>query len=405
MPWSNQGGGGGGPWGSSGGGTGGGGGQNPWGRGGGGGGGSGGGPTPPDLEEMLRRGQDRFRSIMPRGFGGGRGILLGVAALVILWLATGFYRVQPEQQGVVLRFGEYVRTSGPGLHYHLPSPIETVLRPAVTRINRIDVGFVGASDGRTVNVQRDVAEESLMLTGDENIIDIDFTVLWRISNAQDYLFNIREPEETVKVVAESAMREIMGRTEIQPALTEARQQIEQQTRELMQTVLNGYGAGIAIEQVQLQKVDPPQPVVDAFNDVLRARQDQQRLRNEAEAYRNDILPRARGQAEQTIQEAQAYREQIVAQANGDAQRFLSVLSSYTRAPEVTAQRFYLETMESVFRDTDKILIDGETGGQGVVPYLPLDQLRRDQMNRDRTTTGGGSTAGGASTISSGQGGQ
>jgi len=405
MPWSNQGGGGGGPWGSSGGGAGGGG-QNPWGRGGGGGSG---GPTPPDLEEMLRRGQDRFRSVMPRGFGGGRGVMLGIAALILLWLATGFYRVEPEQEGVVLRFGEFVRTSGPGLHYHLPAPIETVERPAVTRINRIDIGFVGGGDGRNVNIQRDIPEESLMLTGDENIIDIDVTVLWRIANAQDYLFNIRQPEETVQVVAESAMREIMGRTDIQPALTEARQQIEQQTRELMQTVLNGYGAGISIEQVQLQKVDPPQPVVDAFNDVLRARQDQQRLRNEAEAYRNDILPRARGQAEQTIQEAQAYREQIVAQANGDAQRFLSVLSSYTRAPEVTAQRFYLETMESVFRGTDKILIDSEMSGSGVVPYLPLDQLRRpgqggdgNGSNQTVTTTSG---AAGPALGSTGQGGQ
>lgn len=382
MPWSNQGGGGGGgPWGSSGGG---GGGQNPWGRPTGGGGGGGGGPTPPDLEEMLRKGQDRFKKMMPGGVGGGRGLLLVIGALALIWLATGFFRVDPEQRGVVLRFGEYVRTVGPGLHYHLPSPIESVLRPAVTRVNRIDIGFVGSADGRTVNVQRDIPEESLMLTGDENIIDIDFTVFWRISDARAYLFNIRDPETTVKAVAESAMREIMGRTDIQPALTEARQQIENATQDLMQRVLDSYGSGIAITQVQLQKVDPPEQVVDAFNDVLRARQDQQRLRNEAEAYRNDIIPRARGEAEQLVQEAEAFREQVVAQATGDAQRFLSVLSSYELAPAVTAQRFYLETMEDVFSGTNKILIEGE-GGSGVVPYLPLDQLRR---NTGTTTTSG-----------------
>jgi membrane protease subunit HflK len=383
MPWSNQGGGGGGPWGSSGGG--GGGGQNPWSRPtGGGGGGGGGGPTPPDLEDMLRKGQDRFKKLMPGGVGGGRGLFLVIGALLLVWLATGFFRVDPEQRGVVLRFGEYVRTVGPGLHYHLPSPIESVLKPAVTRVNRIDVGFVGSADGRTVSVQRDIPEESLMLTGDENIIDIDFTVLWVINDARAFLFNIRDPETTVKAVAESAMREIMGRTDIQPALTEARQQIEISTQELMQRVLDSYGAGISITQVQLQQVDPPEQVVDAFNDVLRARQDQQRLRNEAEAYRNDIIPRARGEAEQLVQEAEAYREQVVANSTGDAERFLSVLSSYELAPAVTAQRFYLETMEDVFSGTNKILIE-QDGGSGVVPYLPLDQLRR---STGTTTTSG-----------------
>ncbi|NBC96310.1 MAG: FtsH protease activity modulator HflK [Deinococcus-Thermus bacterium] len=304
--------------------------------------------------------------------------------MLLVWLATGFFRVDPEQRGVVLRFGEYVRTVGPGLHYHLPSPIESVLKPAVTRVNRIDVGFVGSADGRTVSVQRDIPEESLMLTGDENIIDIDFTVLWVINDARAFLFNIRDPETTVKAVAESAMREIMGRTDIQPALTEARQQIEISTQELMQRVLDSYGAGISITQVQLQQVDPPEQVVDAFNDVLRARQDQQRLRNEAEAYRNDIIPRARGEAEQLVQEAEAYREQVVANSTGDAERFLSVLSSYELAPAVTAQRFYLETMEDVFSGTNKILIE-QDGGSGVVPYLPLDQLRR---STGTTTTSG-----------------
>lgn len=363
MPWSNQGGGGG-PWGGGGGG------QNPWNRGGG---------SQPDFEEMIRRSQDRFRRMMPRGFGGGRGVLLGVLALVAVWLLTGFYRVQPDEQGVVLRFGRYVgETVGPGLHYHLPAPIETVMTPSVTSVNRIDIGFVGAIEGRSAGA-RDLPEESLMLTGDENIVDLDFTVLWRISDAPQFLFNIREPEETVKAVAESAMREVIGQTEIQPALNEARAEIEQRTRQLTQGVLDQYGSGIEIVQVQLQGVNPPEQVVDAFNEVLRAQQDRERLRNEAEAYRNDIIPRARGDAERVVQEASAYREQVINQAQGDAQRFNSVLGAYQVAPAVTAERFYLETMEEVLSGVNKVIIDGNvagSGGQGVVPYLPLDQLRR-----------------------------
>ncbi len=364
MPWSNQGGGGGGPWGGGGGG------QNPWGRG------SSGGPTPPDFEEMIRRSQDRFKRIMPKGFGGGRGFGLIVLLVLFVWALTGIYRVQPDERGVVLRFGKFVAITDPGLHYHLPAPIETVLKPSVTTVNRIDIGFVGQIEGR--NAARDVPEESLMLTGDENIIDLDFTVLWRISDAGKYLFNIRDPEDTVKAVAESAMREVIGQTEIQPALNEARAEIEQRTRDLTQAVLDSYDAGIEIVQLQLQAVKPPEQVVDAFDEVLRAQQDRERLRNEAESYRNDIIPRARGDAERLKQEASAYREQVINQAQGDAQRFLSVLSSYDQAPAVTAQRFYLETMEQVLSGVNKVIIDSnaEQGGQGVVPYLPLDQLTR-----------------------------
>ena len=368
MPWSTKGGsgGGGGPWGSSGGGGNGG---SPWGSGGG----SGGGPTPPDFEDMIRRGQDQVRRALPGGFGSGKGILIVIGIALIIWLATGIFRVQPDEQGVVMRFGQYVRTAGPGLHYHLPSPIESVELPRVTVVNRIDVGFTGTGTGQN----RDVPEESLMLTGDENIIDIDFTVLWRIGDARQFLFNIRDPEDTVKTAAESALREIIGRTDIQPALTDARQEIESATRDLLQQTIDEYGAGITVTEVQLQQVDPPQPVVDAFNEVQRARQDRQRLRNEAEAYRNDIIPRARGEAERLSQEAQAYREQVIARADGDAQRFLAVLESYRIAPDVTANRFYLETMEEVFRGVNKVIIDQGSGGeQGVVPYLPLNELQR-----------------------------
>jgi membrane protease subunit HflK len=371
MPWSNQGGGGGGggPWGGppQGGG------QNPWGRGGGG-------PSQADIEDMIRRGQDRFRQVMPKGFGGGRGILIAIVVIIIGWLLTGIYRVQPDELGVVQRFGAYVRTESPGLRYHLPAPIETVTKPSVTTQNRIEIGF-SSGEGRAV--PRDIPDESQMLTNDENIIDIDFVVLWRISDPVAYLFNIKNPDATVKVAAESAMREVIGRTEIQPALNEARGKIEQEARVLLQATLDSYGttgqpgAGVVIDQVQLQKVAPPQQVIAAFDDVQSARQNQDQLRNDAETYRNGVVPTARGHAEQITQQAEAYREQVVAKAQGDAARFTSVLQSYRLAPEITAERFYLETLESVLKGSNKILIDDAIGGQGVLPYLPLNEL----MNR------------------------
>ncbi len=369
MPWNNQSGGG--PWGSPGGG--GGGGQNPWGRGPSG-------PQPPNLEDLLRRSQDQVKRFLPGGFGGSRGFAIVAALLVLVWLATGFYRVEPAEQGVVLRFGEYNRITDPGLRYHLPYPIETVITPNVERVNRMEIGFrsAGAGDGRRATGERDVPDESLMLTGDENIIDIDFVVFWRIKpdGAGDYLFRIRYPENTVRKAAESAIREVIGRTEIQPALTEARQEIELSTRQLLQTMLDEYHSGVLITQLQLLKVDPPQPVVDAFNDVQRARADRERLRNEAEAYRNDVIPRARGEAERLNQESAAYREQIVAQANGDAQRFISVHDAYQQAKDVTTQRIYLETMEQILRNSRKVIIDSNAeGAQGVIPYLPLNELQ------------------------------
>ena len=374
MPWQSQGGnngggGSGGPWGGGGGNGG------PWGRGSGGGGfGGGGAGRPPDFEDFIRKGQDRFKRFMPAGGGGGRGLIVVAAILLVLWGFSGFYRVQPDQQGVVLRFGEWVNTTQPGLNWHLPYPIETVETPSVEAINSIDIGFrpVGAATRGTS--RRDVEEESLMLTGDQNIIDIDFTVLWKISDAGRFLFNIREPEATVKIAAESAMREIIGRTDIQPALTEARQEIEINARELLQQVLEDYQAGIEITQVQLQEVQPPAPVIDAFNDVQRSLLDRDRLRNEADAYRNDIIPRARGEAQRTIQEAQAYRERLINEADGEAQRFLSVFTAYQQNPEVTRRRMYLETMQQVFQDTDTVILDGQTGG--AVPYLPLNELMR-----------------------------
>ena len=373
MPWQSQGGddrGGGGPWGGGGGNGGG-----PWGRGSGGsGGGGGGGGRPPDFEDFIRKGQDRFKRFMPSGGGGGKGLILIVLAALVLWAASGLYRVQPDQQGVVLRFGKWVDTTQPGLNWHIPYPIESVDTPSVERINSIDVGFRSAgAAGRASGSRRDVEEESLMLTGDQNIIDIDFTVVWKIADAGQFLFNIRDPEATVKLAAESAMREIIGRTNIQPALTEARQEIEFMTRDSLQEILNGYEAGIEITQVQLQEVQPPAQVIDAFDDVQRSQQDRDRLRNEADAYRNDILPRARGEAQRMIQEAEAYKERLINEADGEAQRFLSVYNAYRENPDVTRRRMYLETLQRVFSETDKVILDSDAGG--AVPYLPLNELR------------------------------
>jgi membrane protease subunit HflK len=338
-------------------------------------------PQPPNLEDILRRGQDRLREVLPGGGNKGKILALAVAALVLIWLLSGFYRVQADQQGVVLRFGKWVETTQPGLNYHLPAPIESVVTPSVTRVNRIEIGFrSGAEIGRTGPV-RGVGEESLMLTGDENIVDVNFTVFWRIKDAGMFLFNIRRPEPTVKSAAESAMREIIGQTPIALALAEGRRDIEERTFRLMQQILDSYGSGIEITQVRLQKVDPPAAVLDAFRDVQRAEADQERARNEAESYRNDVIPRARGEAERMIQEAEAYRQQVVAKAQGEAERFISILSAYRLAPDVTAKRLYLETMEDVLSGVEKVIIDsGSAGAPGVVPYLPLPELRKRSGN-------------------------
>jgi membrane protease subunit HflK len=381
MPWNSQGGG---PWGGGGG-------QGPW------GGRPGGPPQPPDLEELLRRSQEKVKSLFPGGAPGGgaigrKGVVIVALGALVLWLASGFYVVQPEEVGVELRFGRLkTELSQPGLNYHLPSPIETVITPQVTRVNRIEVGFRSAGNptqgGRPVS-SRDVADEALILTGDENIVDINFVVLWKIGDAAQYLFNVRDPEATVKAAAESVMREIIGQRPILEVTTEGRRQIEGQAREQLQQLLNEYGAGILIDEVQLQKADPPAEVIDAFRDVQRAQADRERAQNEAEAYQNDIIPRARGDAERLLQEAEAYKQEVVARAVGEAQRFSSVLAEYAKAQDVTARRLYLETMEAILRDRNKVIIDGGAGN-GVVPYLPLPELeRRARMQQQASPTTG-----------------
>src|SRR5512132_2572348 len=370
MPWSNQGGG---PWGSGGGGKG------PWGSGQ-----QPSGPTPPDLEEFLRRSQDRLRTVLPGGLGG-KGVMLIVLAAVAIWGFSGFFRVDPDELGVVLRFGKYVREVQPGLNYHLPYPIETVLTPKALRVNKIDIGMRVVEDlrrgGTTV---RDVPEESLMLTGDENIVDVDFSVLWKVkpTGVGEYLFNIQNPEGILKAVAESAMREVVGRSEIQPILTGARQTIETAVQDLMQKTLDHYGAGIVVQQVQLQKVDPPAQVIDAFRDVQAARADLERAVNESQTYANRVVPEARGRVAQITQAAEAYKSQTVAEATGQTSRFLQIYEQYKNAPAVTRERMYLETMEHVLGGADKLIMDsGREGGGGVVPYLPLGELNRPAQPR------------------------
>jgi membrane protease subunit HflK len=367
MPWSNQGGG---PWGAGP--------KGPWGSGP-----QSSGPNPPDLEEILRRSQDKLRSVLPGGGLGGKGAIIIALLAVVLWGFSGIYQVAPDELGIVLRFGEYVRDAQPGLNIKFPYPIETVLTPKVLNINRIDIGMRVEDGLRRGTSWRDVPEESLMLTGDENIVDVDFTVLWRIkpNGAADYLFNIQSPEGTVKAVAESAMREVIGRSEIQPILTGARQNVETAVQELMQRVLDSYQSGIQITQVQMQKVDPPQQVIDSFRDVQAARADAERAQNEAQTYANRVVPDARGRSAQIIQAAEAYREQTVAEATGQASRFTQVYEQYKKAPDITRQRLYLETMERVLGGADKVILDGQgaAAGSGVVPVLPLNDLSRQQQ--------------------------
>jgi membrane protease subunit HflK len=391
MPWSNQGGGGkkgggngGGPWG-----------QGPWGQGGGGGGGN----QPPDLDEILRRGQDRVKRVMRGGGGGGgpgggmdggvpRSFIFLIGALLIAGAAFYgfFFRVNPDESGVVLRFGKFDRIEPPGLHFRLPYPIEEVRLPKVTQQRTIEVGAAGPRGGTGG------PDSGLMLTGDGSVVDVRFVVFWRIdpeitqpienSGVVKYLFNIAQPETTVREVAESAMREVVGQSALQPLLTAGRQKAQQDVQRLMQAILDSYYSGIKIDQVQLREVDPPNAVIAAFRDVAAAGQDKERFIKEAQTYADQIVPRAKGEADRILAGAEGYRDQQIAEAQGQAARFLNVYDEYKKAPEVTRQRLFLEMQERVLSGTDKIILDPKNNGQGVVPYLPLDQLQR------RRTEGG-----------------
>ena len=361
-----------------------GGGRGPWGQGpkGGGQGGQG-----PDIEELLRRGQDRFRRAAGRrgDGGGGRGIGFGnmgtggfiIAALILLvaWIATGIYMVDAGEEGVITRFGAYERSETPGLHIHAPWPIEAHYTPNIEQERRVNVGSIEPGERRA----GDRANERLMLTGDENIVEIDFTVQWNISNAAHYLFNVENPETAVRDAAQSALREVVGQSALETLLTSERLPIEVRVQEISQGILDEYETGILINRVNLQNVLPPQPVQAAFDDVQSAEQDEVTFQEVANREAVSRVENARGRASGIILAAEAYREQTIAQADGEAQRFVSIYDEYAQAPEVTRQRMYLETMERVFSDMDKIIID-ENGASGVVPYLPLNELQSSGNN-------------------------
>lgn len=293
-----------------------------------------------------------------------------VLAVLALWLASGFYQVQTNEQAVVLRFGKYVETTDPGLHYHLPLPIETAEKVSMTQERSITLGV--AESSRMSNVSK-AFTESHMLTGDENIVDINLTIVWKIKNAKDYLFNMRNPAETVSVAAQSVLREIVGQSEMMPIISGDRGKVEEDTKSELQNVLDDFGSGVQIVRVKLQKADPPKQVIDAFNEVQRAKADMERFKNEAEAYRNEVVPNARGQASQIMQSAEAYKEAVVNKAKGEAERFNSVYQAYKKGRDVTAKRLYLETMENVLQKSNKVILDPSAKG-AVLPYLPLQGL-------------------------------
>ena len=350
-----------------------------------------GGDNKSSVEDMMRDAEQRLK----RGFGGGgfgggprrpqaprfggdippvKVIILGVLIVALLWLASGLYRVQPEENAVILTFGKWTDTRAEsGLGYAFPAPIQEVQKVNVAFDRRLEVGFRDGADSRQSGTSMNA--ESMMLTGDENIIDINFVVLWRISDAGKFLFNIRDQELTLRNVAESAMRETIGQAKIQKALTEGRDDIEADTKTLMQKILDEYESGIVVNSVQLLRVNPPAPVVDAFDDVQRARTDLERMKNEAETYRNDIVPKARGEAQKLIQDAGAYQAAVLTRAQGEADRFLSVYNAYAKAKDVTQKRLYLETMEQVLKGSKKIIISDDKAGT-LMPYLPLSELTR-----------------------------
>ena len=367
MPWSNQNGGGG--WKGGGGG--------PWGqppRGP-----SGGGNQPPDLEELLRRSQETLRGWLPGGGGRGGGagglglgsVAFAVAAGAALWLLTGFYRVEPDELGIELMLGKVTSQTTPGLNYNVPYPIGQVYTPKVLAVRELTVGQRDGDYGRGYQN----SDPSLMLTGDENLVDVTFKVQWNVKDVRAYQFNIRDPEATVKVVAESAMREVVGRSNIEQVLTNTRQ-VEADVRDLMQRVLDEYKAGIDIRLVNMWNVNPPQQVIDAFRDVQAARSDAERMQNEAQRDANKLVPEARGQAAAITAQASAYRQRTVEEARGQADRFSKVLEEYKHAPDVTRQRLYIETMERVMAGMDKVLVDQGKGEGAIQPYLPLDQVNR-----------------------------
>lgn len=322
----------------------------------------------PDLDELLNKARQKFGGA-DGSDGDGKIIVMGLILLAAIWLASGIYRVEPSQHAVIQRFGELNRTQvDPGIGYHLPWPVEKITKVNVTEDRRIEIGFQGSGRGRS-----DISAESLMLTSDANIVDIDVVVLWNIASAEDFIFNIKDQEATIKRVAESTIREVVGQTKLQPIITTGREDVSQRAKELTQQTLDSYGAGVAIKQVLIQDATVHPNVMEAFDDVVAAGQDAERFQNEANIYKNDILPKARGEAIKMLQEAQGYKQERIARAQGEAERFNKLYEAYKSGRDVTRERIYIETMESIMKDTDKTIIDQEKGTQGVIPYLPLNK--------------------------------
>lgn len=342
----------------------------------------------PEIDELLKFSQSSFNDIYGKFKQGGNtggndfnsggliGIILGL--LFVAWLATGFYVVDEGEQALVVRFGKYERTASTGLNYHLPEPIEYIIKEKVDTLRKEEIGFRSNAsrenlnyDSSSLNNSMNVKEESLILTGDQNIIEINFIIQWRISNLKDYVFNIYNTRETVRNVAESAMREVIGNTPIDKAITDGRSNIEHETKALVQSILDSYQAGVEITTLKLLKADPPEEVIDSFRDVQTAKTDKEREINRAYSFQNEVIPRARGEAAKVILESEAYRTEVVERAKGEAERFDLILSQYAKSKDITKKRIYLEAMDSMLQGMDKIIIDNQNN---VVPYLPLKQL-------------------------------
>jgi len=349
MPWNDKGGENKGPWGSGGG-------RNQW---------NGGNNKPPNIEELIRKSQEKLMRLLPKSFGSSS-IALGLLIITGLWLSSGAYRVREGEQSVIVRFGEWVRTEEPGLHYHLPFPIEDMIKQRVTEVNRINIGI---NSGQGIETEKNI----FMLTGDENILDVNMTIFWFIKDIGQYLFRSANPESTVAIAAESAVREIIAQTPMEFALTKGKSEIVAKIRALLQNIVDEYEIGIQIQKVDLQKVDAPGPVIDAFRDVQSARADQERMVNEATGYRDSIVPLARAEAEKVRQEAIVYREQTIARAEGESKRFIAIHNKYKRAPDITKKRIYIETMEKIMMSANKVIIDRQS--TGVLPFLPLPKLQ------------------------------
>ncbi|MCF7804717.1 MAG: FtsH protease activity modulator HflK [Candidatus Marinimicrobia bacterium] len=297
----------------------------------------------------------------------GNTVLYIIGAVILLWLASGIYVVGPDEVGVVRRFGEMTRQTTSGMHYHLPAPFEQVDTPKVTEVKRIEVGFRSIGNGRI----RQIPNESLMLTGDENIVDVQLVVQYRIKEPENYLFEVRNPSTTIHSGAEAALRQVVGARKIDEALTTGKAVIQDSTHQLLQSILDRYQAGIHIVAAQLQDVQPPQQVVDAFKDVASAKEDKNRIINQAEGYRNDVIPKARGEGEQLLEQARGYKQQRIKNAQGDSARFVQLVREYRRARSITEKRLYLETMEEILPGIQKYIIDSE-GGDNVLKLLNLD---------------------------------